>query len=320
MGASLKAGMTAGAQAGTEAPTAAAADPIAEMLDGVRTRGAVFHQSARTGIWEQHFDGGSPLALIGALHGPALVLPQGGDAARLGPGDIAVLTGGGPYVVTDDHYQPTAPAVPVAPIAGGATTVPTLLFSGRYTMRDGVPGPLVAALPTLAIVRADEGSCPVSPTILDDLSTAGPGQQTLLDRTLDLMLIAALHAWFNRPGAPLPAWYRAHGDPVVGQALRLLDAGPDQPWTVATLAARTNTSRAALARRFTALVGRPPMTYLRERRLALAADLLRQPDATLAAVSRRVGFSSAFALSAAFKRELGISPSEYRARTTAAAP
>lgn len=313
MGASLKVGTEAGTEASTEALTPSAVDPIAEMLDGVRARGAVFHQSARTGAWEQEFDGGSPLALIGALHGPALVRPQGGDAARLGPGDIAVLTGGAPYVVTDDHYQPPAPGGPVA----GA---PTVLFSGRYTMRDGVPGPLVAALPTLAIVRADEGSCPVSPTILDDLSTAERGQQTLLDRTLDLMLIAALHAWFNRPGAPLPAWYRAHGDPVVGQALRLLDAGPDQPWTVATLAARTNTSRAALARRFTALVGRPPMTYLRERRLTLAAELLREPDATLAAVSRRVGFSSAFALSAAFKRERGISPSEYRAQTTAAAP
>jgi AraC-like DNA-binding protein len=56
------------------------------------------------------------------------------------------------------------------------------------------------------------------------------------------------------------------------------------------------------------------MTYLRERRLALAADLLREPDATLATVAARVGFSSAFALSASFKREHGMSPNEYRAR------
>jgi AraC-like DNA-binding protein len=73
-------------------------------------------------------------------------------------------------------------------------------------------------------------------------------------------------------------------------------------------------SRANLARRFTALVGRPPMTYLREKRLALAADLLREPDATLAVVADRVGFANAFAFSAAFKREHGISPSEYRLR------
>lgn len=61
------------------------------------------------------------------------------------------------------------------------------------------------------------------------------------------------------------------------------------------------------------------MTYLRERRLALAADLLREPGATLATVADRVGFANAFALSAAFKREHGVSPSEYRMRETRAA-
>ncbi|MFE9677159.1 hypothetical protein ACFYO5_23975 [Streptomyces sp. NPDC006259] len=34
------------------------------------------------------------------------------------------------------------------------------------------------------------------------------------------------------------------------------------------------------------------MTYLRVRRLAMAADLLREPDATLAAVADRVGFAT----------------------------
>jgi AraC-like DNA-binding protein len=100
---------------------------------------------------------------------------------------------------------------------------------------------------------------------------------------------------------------------VVGAALRLLHDEPAHPWTVAALAARTGVSRAALARRFSDLVGEPPMTYLTDLRLALAADLLREPDATVAAVARRVGYGSAFALSAAFKRERGVSPQEHRA-------
>jgi AraC-like DNA-binding protein len=132
------------------------------------------------------------------------------------------------------------------------------------------------------------------------------------------MLITALRAWFTRPGAQVPAWYRAHSDPVVGPALRMLRADPAHPWTLPTLAARTGVSRANLARRFTTLVGQPPMTYLRERRLALAADLLREPDATLSVVADRVGFANAFALSAAFKREHGVSPSAYRAREAGA--
>ena len=62
------------------------------------------------------------------------------------------------------------------------------------------------------------------------------------------MLIAVLRAWFSRPEAGAPAWYRAHGDPVVGKALRMLHNNPAHPWTVATLAAGAGVSRAALAR------------------------------------------------------------------------
>ena len=73
-------------------------------------------------------------------------------------------------------------------------------------------------------------------------------------------------------------------------------------------------SRAALARRFHDVVGEPPMSYLTGWRLALAADLLREPDTTIGAVARQVGYGSAFALSAAFKRVRGLSPQEYRAQ------
>ncbi len=72
-------------------------------------------------------------------------------------------------------------------------------------------------------------------------------------------------------------------------------------------------SRAALARRFTELVGEPPMAFLAGWRLALAADLLRDPESTVGGVARQVGYGSAFALSTAFKRVRGISPREHRA-------
>ena len=106
----------------------------------------------------------------------------------------------------------------------------------------------------------------------------------------------------------MPAWYRANSDPVVGKALRMLHNNPAQPWTVAELAARAGVSRAALARRFTDVVGEPPMAYLTGWRLALAADLLRDPAATIGSVARQVGYGSPFALSAAFKRVRGVSP------------
>lgn len=54
------------------------------------------------------------------------------------------------------------------------------------------------------------------------------------------------------------------------------------------------------------------MTFLTHWRLTLAADLLREPDSTVGSVATRVGDGSAFALSAAFKRDQGVSPREFR--------
>lgn len=101
-------------------------------------------------------------------------------------------------------------------------------------------------------------------------------------------------------------------DPAVGQALSLLHENVAHPWTVAELAAPVGVSRAALGRRFTVLLRQPPMSYLAEWRLALAADLLVASDATVAAVARQVGYGSPFSLSAAFKRVHSVSPQQYR--------
>ncbi|MFF3320159.1 AraC family transcriptional regulator [Streptomyces sp. NPDC003035] len=305
-------------------------DPLTDLLSGVRTTGALFNRSSMSGSWAVRFEDGSPLSLAVPLHGPAWATPHDGEPLRLEAGDVAVFSGGAPYAIAG--APDTEPDVVVGP-GGRCTTLDgreppgttrgvhtwgpsgpgdPVMVNGLYTVEAGTPGRLSAALPPLAVVPAAQGHCPISPAALEDAARPAPGQQALLDRMLDLMLITALRSWFTRPGAQVPGWYRAYADPTVGQALRLLDADPAHPWTVESLAARTGVSRASLARRFAVLVGRPPMTYLREKRIALAADLLRDPGVTLGAVAARVGFSHAFALSTAFKKAHGISPSDYR--------
>jgi AraC-like DNA-binding protein len=121
-----------------------------------------------------------------------------------------------------------------------------------------------------------------------------------------------LRTWFDRD-ENAPTWWHAEHDPVVGPALKLIYNNPAHPWTVANLAAAVGSSRAVFASRFTEQVGEPPIAFLTNWRLALAADLLQSSQATIAAVARQVGYSTPFALSSAFKRAYGVSPNTYRA-------
>jgi AraC-like DNA-binding protein len=150
-----------------------------------------------------------------------------------------------------------------------------------------------------------------------DIVKDDPGQEVVLDRLLDLLLVAVVRVWFSRAESDAPAWWRADSDPIVGKALRLLYNNPAKPWTIASLASSVGVSRAALARRFNELVGEPPISFLTKWRLTLAADLLREPGTTVGAVARQVGYGSPFALSAAFKRAYGVSPQQHRVASLA---
>ncbi|MGH2969238.1 MAG: AraC family transcriptional regulator, partial [Solirubrobacteraceae bacterium] len=193
----------------------------------------------------------------------------------------------------------------------------TVMLTGTYQMSGEVSGRLLRALPTLLVLEDDAWDSPLIPLLAGEIVKDEPGQEAVLDRLLDLLLIAVLRAWFARPEAGAPAWYRAHGDPVVGPALRMIHNNPAHPWTVAALADAAGVSRAALARRFNDLVGEPPMSFLTGWRIALAADLLREPGSTVGSVAQQVGYGSSFALSTAFKRLRGVSPRDYRAQARA---
>jgi AraC-like DNA-binding protein len=200
---------------------------------------------------------------------------------------------------------------------GNSAEGSTAMLVGAYGMAGEVGGRLLKALPHILVVPDDALRSPLIPLLADEIVKDDPGQSAVLDRLLDLLLIAVLRAWLARAGTDAPGWYRARGDPVVGPALRTIEEDPAHGWTVAELAARVGISRAAFARRFTELVGQPPMAFLTELRLALAADLLLEPGATIGSVAHRVGYASPFALSAAFKRVRGVSPQEHRVATAA---
>lgn len=279
--------------------------------------------------WSLRVQDQAPLTVLAMIRGKGWVSTESGSPQQVGAGDVVIFRGPQPYTVSDDPA--TEPQIIVQP--GQVTTTPdgeilcetltlgvrqwgtdpdgeTLMVTGTYESAGAVSTRLLRALPQVAVLPRGDLDSRLLDLLVDEATRDRPAQGAVLDRLLDLLLIAALRAWFARDDAP--AWYHAYSDPLVGKALRLLQHNPAHPWTVIALADAVGMSRAALARRFTELVGEPPMTFLTEWRLSLAADLLAETDSTVESIARQVGYGSAFALSTAFKRHFGVSPRDHR--------
>lgn len=312
-------------------------DAFGDPFRGVRARGSLFGSSTLSAPWALRFVDGAPLTLCAALAGGGWILPEGRTPEPLGAGDTIIVRGPAKFTFVD---RPGTEAEPLdrgehcaAPEQGGTrhrlgwhdpgepdARDTTTLITGAYPVRGEINRRLLDALPP--VLRVDSGGTgdPVLEHLAAEVASDVPGQQVVLDRLLDWLLVCSIRDWFDRPGGGPPAWYTAQRDPVIGDALGLLHADPAVTWTVAELARRTGVSRATLAKRFTDVVGEPPLTYLTEWRITLAADLLvEDPAATVASVARAVGYADAFGFSAAFKRIRGVSPSEHRRLATSGA-
>jgi len=306
-------------------------DAVVGLLDGVRARGAFVLRMVLDAPWSMRIQDDAPLTLICQTHGRAAIVGDDSGTVWLEAGDVAVARGTQHYVFADDPG--TRPMVVIHPgqrcttLAGDDLRFEMSLgvrtwgnsASGddrsiicAYEGHSEVSARLLDALPSVVVLRGNDWDTTLIELLAEEAGRDGPGQEAYLDRLLDLLLIAVLRTWFGRE-ENAPPWWHAEQDPVVGPALRLIYNNPAHPWTVANLAAAVGSSRAVFARRFTELVGEPPIAFLTGWRLALAADLLRSSKATIAAVAKQVGYATPFALSSAFKRAYGVSPNTHRA-------
>ncbi|HZC71786.1 MAG TPA: AraC family transcriptional regulator [Jatrophihabitans sp.] len=308
-----------------------AMDAVTAILDGHRARGAFLLRCVMAPPWSVRIDDRAEVAVLAQLRGSTTIV-RGREVVRLEPGDVAIVRASDSYVIADEATTPPTAVVepgqlcraldPAAPPIdfgpglrtwGNSTDGPDQLLFGVYELPNQVTGRLLDAVPDVVVVRADEWDVPLVALLGAEFERDAPGQDVVLDRYVDLVLISALRLWFAQHPDAAPQWWHASHDRIVGGALRLLHTRPDQPWTLAGLAEAVAVSRATLARRFQLLVGQPPMAYLTEWRLTMAADLLRDSRESIESIARRVGYGNAFAFSTAFKRAHGATPRDYRA-------
>jgi AraC-like DNA-binding protein len=309
-------------------------DVLSDLLHRARASNALVRQLIQRPPWSLTFADAPALTVVATLGGQASIRLDGTRAApvRLGAGDIALISRTGRHTIADDLSTPPQVVLragrkyavdgrelaadahrSLAPRTyGDGLPGATIMIRGLYELHGDVGARLLGLLPPLAVVPAGPRTQAALALLTIEIARDEPGQDAVLHRLLDLLLVLALRAWCATPETALPRWYRALADPATNDALRLLHDDPAHRWTVAELATKVGLSRAAFAARFTSTVGEPPLAYLTGWRMTVAADLLRDTDAAVAAVARKVGYQDAFAFSVAFKRARGVSPSVWR--------
>lgn len=298
-------------------------DVLTDLLMRSRARGAAFARTRAHGKWGIAFPAVPGPSLHTVLEGQvALWTGDPGDALALRPGDVVLVR-----QQTKQHlgHAPGARCVPIEALVASSPDRQLLLgrpgspttaafFCGAYLFEGDLSAGLLSSLPTTLRLQPAAGSSLRATTdlIARELLQDEPGQQTLLDRLLDVALVQILREHFTVNQHAAPGWFRASGDPHLGPALRAVHANPGHPWTVAELATHASLSRAAFARRFNDQLGVAPLTYVTDWRMALARERLRDSDDGIAAIARSLGYATEFSFAAAFKRHQGVAPGRWR--------
>lgn len=304
---------------------------MGSLLDTPRARGAFALRAVMRPPWSLRILAESPLTLITPISGDVWVVPDGDSPLFLEPGDIAITRTPLHYTVACSPEE--KPQVVVhrgqdcrdllgnslhqemtydVRTWGNDPQGSTLFLVGAYERSSDISPRLLRALPPLLVLSRQDWQSPLVPLLCDEMLKDEPGQAAVLDRLLDLLLTAVLKAWLAAQDKSAPLAWRVQEDRIVERALQLIHDQPARPWTLEKLALEAGASRASLARRFQNIVGEAPMAFLTQWRMAMAADLLCQPNETVETVSGKVGYATASAFSSAFKRTRGISPREHK--------
>ena len=316
-------------------------DALSDVLKSVRLEGAVYLNAEFTAPWCVQAKYGLESVrerLPGAEHVVFFhFFTEGRCKVRLAEGvDVLDVAGGDLVLFTHDDRQLMGSDLHLAPVeadsllgadpaadadiiqlrhgGGGAAT---RVVCGYLACSRSVCRPLLEALPR--VLRIPIGDGPAA-TLLRELLRVGvressasrPGAESLLAKLSELMFVEAMRRYVESLPPDGKGWLAGVRDAHIGRALALLHSEPGRAWTVDELAREVALSRSALAERFAALVGEPPIQYLMRWRLALAARTLRSGGEAIARVAERSGYESEAAFSRAFKREFGMPPAAWR--------
>ncbi|SFQ53531.1 AraC family transcriptional regulator [Amycolatopsis rubida] len=291
-------------------------DPLSQVLALAGARCHLTGKLSASGRWALRFPARGRLKIIAVRRG-SCTFTSGGQSGELRSGEAIAVNGAHPFVLRTD--------ADVLPIDAETMTVPDHRIGtadefsgigGEVTVEPGGEALLVQALPPLMHISAAHPQASALDWLLRELDTEmghdRPGRSFTRDQLAQLLLVHILRAYLAQPNALPAGRLRILADPRLAPAAQALHENPAHTWRLDELARLAAMSRTGFAARFRAVAGVPPLAYLTEWRMRIAAYELTHHDTPVSALSAQLGYTSESAFITAFKRAFGRTPLQHR--------
>ena len=298
-------------------------DPLSEVITLLRPRAVFSRRISGAGRWGVRYSAFGEPSFCAVLEGRCRLAVDGQRPLTIEAGDFVLLPATPAFTMSGaeparlERLDPRVMSKVVGEVRhgtrGGRPDV--RLLGGWFVFGSPDSGLLVSWLPSLVHLKGVERLSTLVRLVGEEANESRAGRDLVLTRLVEVLLIEALRA---APGDDAPSGLlRGLADERLAPAIRQMHTQVARSWTVAALARISALSRSAFFERFTRTVGVPPMEYLLSWRMAVARDLLRTEDVSVADVAERVGYGSASTFSTAFSRHVGQAPRRYaRASST----
>jgi AraC-like DNA-binding protein len=277
---------------------------LSDILRSLRVDGSVYFCSQIEAPWTKEFFDNSKASFHLVRRGACWV-EIGDKVEQLYTGDLIFL---GPGV---NHTLTSEPPKGQMPICGDST----MLLCGDCSFEYDSLSPLNEIFNQVTIVREDElNNHPWLKSTFEQLSSEymaqNPGNEIIVNKLTEVALVELIRINFGRQEQH--CFLHALKDKRIKRALDYIHGTPEHPWTIEELASNIGMSRAAFAKKFTALVGQTVFTYLSNLRIQKAKEMLASSSQFVDDIALNVGYESERAFTKTFSKYVGMTPKQFR--------
>ncbi|WP_190810414.1 AraC family transcriptional regulator [Flagellimonas sp. S3867] len=302
-------------------------DVIADILETVRFKSAVYFKHGFCGNWGMNVEAGN-FAQFHFVSGGNCTLKVNKEHHTLSRGDLVIFPNGTHHQIKSDKKAVCYPGKEVvtgilndnSPFIEGEAN--TNLVCGHYELDRDVSHFLLEDLPECIVIKSEEyGRFDMINAILDlmivELSEKKLGHEVVTLRFAEILFISILRHYYLKKATSSMNLFK---DQAIYRAINYIHNNIQEALTIEKLCLHSGISRTLFIERFKNSVGNTPLGYIKSWRMTKAKQLLKYSDFTLNDIGEQVGYGSTSAFNRVFKQTFNISPKKFKNSVAAEQP